>query len=290
MLRYPADIKTLASLVAATALFVVQWRGDQLDWRLYVPYLYLSIAASAIAHNHNHVRTWTSRPLNWATDIWITLIYGFPVFAWIPTHNKNHHKYNNAAPDTSRTWRYWEANNVFTLLSYPAISSFFQQGLIGAYLSESRRTNRLQYWEAVSQSAILLLWIAGAFLLDWKKALVFVVIPQQVSLGAVLCFNYIQHVHADEEDAWNHSRNFTGGLLNALLFNNGFHTIHHLRPGLHWSAAPAAHRAIAANIDSTLNERSLAWYLTRTYLLAPFIPGLRRSAPRATRTGERAGA
>jgi hypothetical protein len=59
----------------------------------------------------------------------------------------------------------------------------------------------------------------------------------QVSLFAVLIFNYVQHVHADEESRYNHSRNFTG-LLNAMLFNNGYHTIHHEHPGVHWNETP----------------------------------------------------
>jgi fatty acid desaturase len=123
--------------------------------------------------------------------------------------------------------------------------------------------------------------------LDWRKALLYVVIPQQVSLTAVLVFNYIQHVHADEEDEWNHSRNITGRLLNLLLFNNGYHTVHHITPGLHWSLTPAEHRKLEHKIDPALNEPSLLWYLVRTYLAAPFVPSLRRESMRLAREARR---
>jgi beta-carotene hydroxylase len=96
-------------------------------------------------------------------------------------------------------------------------------------------------------------------------------------------FNYLQHVHADEEDSWNHARNFTGRLLNFLLFNNGYHTIHHHKPGLHWSATPAAHRAITPHIHPALNERSLVWYLVRTYFLGVVIRPVRRESLRGRR-------
>ena len=99
----------------------------------------------------------------------------------------------------------------------------------------------------------------------------------------MLVFNYLQHVHADEEAPWNHSRNFTGRLLNFFLFNNGYHTIHHLKPGLHWSATPAAHRQIAHHITPALNERSFVWYLVRTYFLGVFIRTLRRESLRLRR-------
>jgi beta-carotene hydroxylase len=85
----------------------------------------------------------------------------------------------------------------------------------------------------------------------------------------VLIFNYVQHVHADEESAYNHARNFVG-LINLALFNNGYHTIHHESPGIHWSETPAAQKKIQNLIDPSLNERSFWWYILRVYLLAPF--------------------
>ncbi len=133
------------------------------------------------------------------------------------------------------------------------------------------------------QIVSLITWLGVAFVLDWRKALLFVVLPQQVSLNTVLVFNYIQHVHADEEDDWNHSRNVTGWMMNFLYFNNGLHTVHHLKPGLHWSLAPAAHREIESKIDPALNEPSFLWYLLRAYVLSLFIPSFRTDSLRARR-------
>ncbi len=131
----------------------------------------------------------------------------------------------------------------------------------------------------------LLLWILAALLLDWQKALLFVIIPQQVSLFSVLVFNYVQHVHANEESEWNHSRNFTG-FLNFLLFNNGYHTIHHHKAGLHWSTVPEAHKEIEHNIDHVLLERSFWWFILRSYFLSIFIPKFRTNSMRLNRLRE----
>ena len=65
---------------------------------------------------------------------------------------------------------------------------------------------------------MLVAFIVGAALLDWQKALFLIVIPQQFALFAILLFNYMQHIHADEESEYNHSRNFVGPMLNTLLF------------------------------------------------------------------------
>jgi hypothetical protein len=57
------------------------------------------------------------------------------------------------------------------------------------------------------------------------------------------------------------------------MCNNGYHTIHHNRAGLHWSTLAEAHeREVVPRIDPSLNEKSMFWYLLRTYLLIPLRP------------------
>ncbi len=92
--------------------------------------------------------------------------------------------------------------------------------------------------------------------------------------------NIIQHDGCDTTTEWNHSRNFVGKLFNFFMMNNGFHTIHHNRAGMHWSELARAHdREVVPRMDPTLDERSMLFYLARTYLL-------RFSRP-AKRSGER---
>jgi len=269
-LTYKADRRTLAFMVVTTALLVVQWNLGAFHPVLYLWSLFMAVSVAIVAHNHNHVPMWKTRLLNILTDYWLTLFYGFPAFAWIPTHNKNHHFLNNKQGDYTLTYRFSDKNNILTLLSYPSISSYFQQKPIKDYLHTLWRSNRPKFYLAVSQYLLLGIYYAVAiFVLNWKKAMLFIVIPHQVSLFSVLIFNYFQHVHADEESEYNHTRNFVG-FINVLLFNNGYHTIHHHNPGMHWSDARAAHKKIEHLIDPSLNERSFWWYVVRVYFLAPF--------------------
>jgi fatty acid desaturase len=285
MLKNRADIKSLIYIIITTALFVIQWVFIGVNSFIYTWYLFMSVAVSVMTHNHNHLPMWQSKTLNTITDWWLTVFYGFPIFAWIPTHNKNHHRYNNREGDDSITYRVSEKNNFLTLISYPTISGYYQQNAIFRYLKDLKANNKEKYWLCISQYVILFLWIAGAFLLDWQKALLFVIIPQQVSLFSVLIFNYVQHVHANEESEWNHSRNFTG-FLNFMLFNNGYHTIHHHKAGLHWSKVPEAHAEIDHNINPILLERSFWWYIVRSYILSIFIPKFRTNSMRLERMRE----
>ena len=226
MLKNKADIKSLVYIFITTLLLIIQWLFLGVNTFIYTWYLFMSVAVSVMTHNHNHLPMWQSKTLNTLTDWWLTVFYGFPIFAWIPTHNKNHHRFNNRGGDDSITYRVSERNNFLTLITYPTISGYYQQRAIFGYLKDLKANNKEKFWLCISQYVILFLWIAGALLLDWQKALLFVIVPQQVSLFSVLIFNYVQHVHANEESEWNHSRNFTG-FLNFMLFNNGYHTIHH---------------------------------------------------------------
>lgn len=285
MLKNRADLRSLAFMAVATALLVLNWTSASLNGWLLAGSLAMAVSVSVMAHNHNHVRMWRSKSLNALTDYWLTLFYGFPVFAWIPTHNQNHHRLNNRPGDYTATWRLTEGNHLLMLLSYPTVSGYFQQRPIRDYLRKNWAENRKRFVYSISQIVVLLAFVVGALWIDWQKALLYVVLPQQFSTFTVMVFNYLQHVHADEESEWNHSRNFTSPLLNLFLFNNGFHSAHHWRAGTHWTKTPALHREIQHHIDPKLNEPSMAWYVLRTYFLAPIVPALRSRSMRLARLG-----
>lgn len=272
-LKYSADRKSVIYMIITTALLIVQWNLDGIFYPVYALSLFMAISVAVMAHNHNHVPMWKSRAMNILTDYWLTVFYGFPAFGWIPTHNRNHHSLNNKAGDFTITYRLSEKNNLLTLLSYPSISSFFQQKPIRDYLKLLYRTNKTNFYFAAFQYVALAVLYTAGLMLNWQKTLLFIIIPHQVALFSILIFNYLQHVHADEESDINHSRNFTG-FLNVLLFNNGYHTIHHKRANLHWSQTPEEHKKIEHLIDPVLNEKSFWRFIIRNYFLAIFVPRL----------------
>jgi fatty acid desaturase len=151
------------------------------------------------------------------------------------------------------------------------------------YLRDLWARNRSKFYQSASQYVILGAFLVGALYLDWQKALLYIVIPHQVALFSVLIFNYIQHVHADEESEYNHSRNFVSPITNWMLFNNGLHTVHHQRANTHWSELPAAHAKVEHLIDKSLLERGFWTYIIRAYIIAPFFPSLRTVSMRLMR-------
>ncbi len=287
MLKNRADIRTIIYMIATTATLIIQWQLPSFNIFLFLLSLYLAVATAVIAHNHNHVGMWKTKFMNTVTDYWLTLFYGFPAFGWIPTHNKNHHKLNNKEGDYTLTYRYSEKNSLLTLITYPPISSYFQQTPIYAYLRELRQTNRTDFFLYLMQYVALGIYLAAMLILDWRKALLFIIIPHQVALYAIMIFNYVQHVHADEESEYSHSRNFLG-LTNQFLFNNGYHTIHHIRASIHWSDLPEAHKKIEHLIDPSLNESGFWSYIFRNYFVGLVNPKKRTKSMRLDRLGSKA--
>lgn len=242
---------------------------------------YFALSAGIIAHNHNHCPTFRARLLNDTLGAWLSVFYGYPTFAWIPTHNLNHHKLVNKAGDATITWRYTNAHNFLVAATFFFVSSYWQSDPIKAYIRKARETNPRLFRKIIGQYAV---WagahlglIALAVALHGVRQGLFVwtlafLVPALFALWSIMFFNYVQHVHADPWSAHDHSRNFTGRLLNQLMFNNGYHTAHHEAPGAHWSTLSERHEQLAREVHAELLVRGFWAWCFRVYVLAPFVP------------------
>jgi fatty acid desaturase len=241
--------------------------------------LYVGLCAGALSHNQNHCPAFCDRKFNSLLGIWLSIFYGFPTFTWISTHNQNHHKYVDKPGDATITWRYTRKNTWFSALAYLFASAYWQQPVIRRWVARAKATNPPRYREIVAQSLILVGTHVTLFLLALSlRGLRLGALTYLCTFGAcaisgpwaLIFVNYIQHVHCDPWSTHNHSRNFVSRFTNYVLFNNGYHTVHHERPGLHWSELPEAHARVAHLIDPALNEHSITRYCLRHYLLGIF--------------------
>jgi len=127
-------------------------------------------------------------------------------------------------------------------------------------------------WTALIVSQFLLL------LLDYRKFLLYIYIPHLFAQWAIVTMNILQHDGCEVEQKddvvknYNTARNFTGKTINLLTFNNGFHTIHHMFPTMHWSELREQHKnKIKNHIHQNLDQPCMATYIIRTF----FYPGHR---------------
>lgn len=282
--RRPEDYRTLLWVfVLAPGLVTLHFLRPDLSLWLLPASCYFAIATGVIAHNHMHRPVLHGKFANELFSSFISIFYGYPVFAWLPTHNLNHHKFVNRRGDATITWRYTNRHNAFVAVTYFFVSAYFQSVWIKDYIRDARRNKPAAFRRMVGQyvvtygahAGVLALAVTQRGLLAglelWACALG---VPAFAALWTIMLFNYVQHVHTDPWSEHDHSRNFEGKLLNFLLFGNGYHTVHHEKPSLHWADAAREHAAIRPLIDSRLCHRSMWWFFFQQYVLAAFWPSL----------------
>jgi hypothetical protein len=200
-LRNGRDWQSLAYLVALPALAAWQWVNG-FSVVLYALMLFLTLGIGVIHHNHVHLRMWRGRRMNRLTDFWITLLQGHPTFVFWPAHVANHHRHRHGPKDVARTYRFGgDTNHLWGYLLHPFQAVWVLVPVFVAWLARLRRTGAAPgatAWRSTrcgSRAGPVLLAI------DWRKALLFVIVPQLHGLHWLLATNYLQHAHADGRKA-----------------------------------------------------------------------------------------
>lgn len=279
-LRFARDFRTIVwAFILFPGAALLPYANPQLVGWLVPLSLYAGFCAGVFAHNQNHCPTFEGRSMNALYAAWLAVFYGYPTFAWIPTHNFNHHKFLNRAGDATITWRYSQRNTWLIASTYFFVSAYWQKDVTDAFVRKARETNpRLHrqiiiQWATVVCAHLVLLALAIGWR-GWKTGtLVYLCgfgVSAAMGLWGMIFINFIQHVHCDPWSAHNHSRNFVGRLDNWLVFNSGLHTAHHEHPGAHWSQLPRLHDRIAREIHPELCQPSILGFCLQAYLLGAF--------------------
>ncbi len=274
------DLQSLAYIVAYVALTVWQWIYG-FHFVAYLLLLFFSIGLQVVHHNHTHLGIWFHKGLNYFTSLVISVITAVPNAMMWGGHLKNHHVHQHGPEDHTRTYRYGGDHNHFIGYFLHPFQAFFT--LIPVFWNDflTGWPRRERFARAILTQVVLifLLW-AVLLVLDWRKFLWLVLVPQLWGLHWLLASNYFQHAHCDDASKSNYARNFTGYIVNTLWFNIGFHTAHHDHPRVHWSQLRQTHETIKASIDPRLNHRSFSGYVLRHFFLSLFVPSLRSESLR----------
>ena len=282
MLRYRADLRTLAFCGVFFGLVAVQWLLPQhsllagwdaspatwaIGGALFTLTCFFSFFCAVATHNTVHSPVFTTRAANRVFQTILTTTYGHPVSAYVPGHNLSHHKHTQTRRDVMRTskarFRWNLLNGLFFMVM---VGPSIMRGESQYFKSIKTRLPGWYRQMRIEQAFLFGCYIVLA-IIDWQKFLVFVFIPHKYAAWGIITMNLLQHDGADQDSEWNHSPNFVGKLVNWFTFNNGYHTIHHMHPGLHWSLLPEAHaREVAPHIHPALDQRSLAAYVFRTFI------------------------
>ncbi|HUJ60192.1 MAG TPA: fatty acid desaturase [Kofleriaceae bacterium] len=219
-------------------------------------------------HNAMHSPVFVRKRHNRLWQCALSICIGYPVSIYVPVHNLSHHLGLQTPRDVLRTTEVRHRWNLANLVHHMAAGTLHLHLLHFAYLGAMRRSRPRWLaqvgWEALAVAAYLAalaLWAGPLAMLG----LVFA--PAVAGQWLMVGFGYVQHDGCDPESTHDHSRNFLSPVFNWFICDNGYHTAHHNKPGLHWSRGRAAHAAdVVPHMHPALDEPSLARYLWRAFV------------------------
>jgi beta-carotene hydroxylase len=256
ILRYREDRWTVAYTLMVLAVQLALFFGvESLWWTLLLVVLFQPLQGVAIACNHyqHHVPVFTRRLPNRLYEVVLFLQTGTPPYLITLHHNLGHHVHYREPQRDTLGWRRPDGSKrgLWECLWRNSVGHVSWTMAIGRRHPKVYR--RFKVMAAVSLLPLLaLFWVSPA------KALIVFVLPMLLAVLNVARLGYEQHAGLDLDDHLTASRNIENWWFNLFTFNSGYHTAHHLRPGLHWSRLPAFHRELAHRIPAELRNAGAA--------------------------------
>jgi fatty acid desaturase len=268
MIRHPADRIPVLIITALTMMdLMVYFVVDNL-WILACYFLLMIIPKALIAawnHHHQHTKTFRWTPLNRALELCYALHTGVTSNLWLLHHVLgHHHNYLDQTVDQSRWKR--DDGSVMGVMEYSmtvAVTAYYRGFLVGR---EHPRLYRIHLIYTIVTLAMLM----GLLTYRPIPALFLFLLPMLTTLFITAWATFDHHAGLDEdEDHFSASHNIKDKLFNFLTGNLGYHTAHHYRQGMHWSALPGLHEEIEAQIPQRLYIEPF-WVLFGQYLQRRF--------------------
>jgi fatty acid desaturase len=196
-----------------------------------------------VTHNFLHAPFFRRRWLNRAFPVVNSANLFLPQVLY-KYHHLIHHQYandpirNGTTLDPSSTFRYGTGGRQEWFFSYSALG-LFRDGTSNAYREAITHGQRSQFWmELAAIVTTAVLWLA----IDWKWFLIAFAPTFYAGWFLALLENYYEHHRATDPDSrLADSVSYYGRWYNLMMFNEGYHQEHHLKPHLHWTRRPEVH-------------------------------------------------
>jgi len=253
ILRYPEDRWPLAyTLMVLAVQLGLFFRGENLWITALCVALLQPLQAVAIACNHyqHHVNIFTGFAGRWLNRAYETILFlqtGTPPYLITLHHNLGHHPhYLEPEQDTLR----WQRPEGTPRSRLECLVKNFA-GHLTWTMTIGRRHPKV-YRRFKIMTAVSLTTLSVLIYLDPAKAMIVFVGPMVLAIFNVARLGYDQHAGLDMDDHLHASRNIESRFYNLVTFNSGYHTAHHVKPGLHWSRLPEFHRQLRDRIPAEL--------------------------------------
>lgn len=202
-----------------------------------------------VHHMHSHRKLFTHKVPNRITE-WILALPGgvsYPSMKYV--HVYLHHRYDNGDEDPTSTkgketgWRavqYWLS--YAWVVHHVTIKGLFAADAKPAW-ARLRRQHIIDTASSVAFGVALAVYDPVVFLMFY--AIPFIVV--HINIGY---FAWLTHAPA-REGVLNGSVNTTNNWMNFFVHNQGYHTLHHMKPSIHWTTIPD-HFHLLKDVDDDL--------------------------------------
>jgi len=189
-----------------------------------------------IMHMHAHRKLFT-RPLpNRIAEVLMSLPGGvsYPVMKYIHVHL--HHRYDDGFGDPTstrgketglRALQYWIGYGLLT----------HRETIRGLFARDAKPTWKRLRSQYVVDNLLVLGFALLIFGYDPMSFLLFYLIPYLIVSTNIGYFAWLTHAPA-REGKHNGSVNTVNNWMNLFIHNQGFHSLHHIKPSIHWTAIP----------------------------------------------------
>jgi len=202
---------------------------------------------SAWNHHHQHLPMFRHASLNRLLEFVLGLQTGVTSQTWYLHHVVGHHRnYLPGGSEDEATWR-WSSGKPMTSIGFAFRTAAFAYPIaLRNGLSGHRRALRV----CITMLVLTLVCVGIALWHSPYNALFVFVGPMLTSLWLASWASYFHHAGLETDDHAEASYNIIHRGYNLMTGNLGYHTAHHMSPGLHWSKLPALH----AKIESTIPD------------------------------------
>lgn len=217
----------------------VWWWVVLLIW-FYIAHVRMRDPFGLMLHNITHRRLFRKK-YNWLNRyiIWFVCpFFGHTPETYFVHHVGMHHEENNMEEDASSTLPY-QRDSVRDFIKY--YLNFLFLGFRDTFSYLFARKKKKYYMRLTYGEGAFVVFCVIMCFINLKAALFVLIIPFILSRLVMMLGNWTQHAFVDPADPANMYRNCYTCIntsYNTKCWNDGYHLIHHMRPGAHYSEMP----------------------------------------------------
>jgi hypothetical protein len=197
-------------------------------WLAYIPFFYISQMYFKCRFGLMlHCISWIVCPF-----------FGHTPETYFVHHIGMHHVENNMPDDTSSTLAY-NRDSLRGFLKY--VGRFLVLGFVDIFMYMFNRKRKKFYMRLTYGEMAFYLFCIGLCFVNLKATMFIFIIPFVFARVVMMLGNWAQHSFIDKtnpEDNYTSAINCINTKYNKMCWNDGYHTIHHLRPAMHYTEIP----------------------------------------------------